>query len=263
MDDYQPPPAFGFSPNGPTKPYSYSPHVPATQNNDIGFSISAAGPAYGIPGLQTASNTSQPSSFPALPHLWQQLQDNSLVPHTPNSFSTNAVQSVSTPADPLNLAVSDTAAAYIGENARVQEDLVAGLENEERVLLGDVETDIFQMARSESGEISDREVTSDEAGVEEGELTVDFTTGNSSSLVPPLSVPGESFYFRSPRSQESTLSRRYSPPRAPCYASEVECFARFACCTQSPYPLDGLPTFNPSLSITPLSRASPSRLSVA
>jgi len=197
MDEYQPPPAFGFSPNEPSDSYSYSHRASATQNNDPSFNMNSVAPSYGIPGLQTTPNTSQRSTFP-LQQLWQHLQDNSFISHTPNSFPLNTIQSVSTPANLLNLNASDAATQYIGENTQGQEGPAGPLEDGKGVTLAGADSGVYEMDRSESGEISDGEIMSDESDAEEGELAADFRIGNSSSLAPPFSIPGKRSVFCSP-----------------------------------------------------------------
>ena len=159
--------------------------------------MNSVAPSYGIPGLQTTPNTSQRSTFP-LQQLWQHLQDNSFISHTPNSFPLNTIQSVSTPANLLNLNASDAATQYIGENTQGQEGPAGPLEDGKGVTLAGADSGVYEMDRSESGEISDGEIMSDESDAEEGELAADFRIGNSSSLAPPFSIPGKRSVFCSP-----------------------------------------------------------------
>lgn len=162
MDDYQPPPALGFRPNGATQPSSHDYNGSSAQGNDANHSKNASS-TYNIPGLQLPANPTQLSPFSPFAHLWQQLQDNHLVSLASNSHPSNVGQPSLPTVNPPGLNPSTPAHTSTGERGiEVQQEDDFELTDKEEGPVDNSENFGDQMDRSESGEISEGEIVSDQ-----------------------------------------------------------------------------------------------------
>jgi hypothetical protein len=195
MDEYQPPPAFGFQPNEPTRPYSHTYNESSAQSNDVNHAMNAS-PTHTIPGLQIPPSSSLPSSFTPFTQLWQQLQDNRLVSLPSDSHPSNTGQPSLPIINPPGLNGSTAGHASTGQSAyeeQQEEDL--GLTDKEEGQIDDAEDTGDGMARSESGEISEGEIVSD-------------SVQEAANRQPKANVsPGKNAFF----SQMPSISSKFFP----------------------------------------------------
>lgn len=204
MDDYRPPPAYDLPPGGHGHPYSHPYNASSGQSNDANFDMNASS-TYDIPGLQFAANSAQSVSFaPFAQQLWQQLKDSNLLSLASTSSTSNTVQPTLSNVEALGLNTSSTTVqAESREVNEIEEEEDFEPENYESRQFGSAENSADEMVRSESGEISEGEIVSDEGRDLNGKPQADWTARKVSAFSNAPNVPGE-YAFRSLRDQISS-----------------------------------------------------------